>query len=180
MAKRVKPALNIPTVHNLNEADAMLARIKAWERELALLELRMKEEIDALKLKCAEQAEPILEYFEIMRQALTRFGEANKAELFIKKRSITLNFGIIGFRMTPPTPKPLKKITWEQVLGILKNSEDPELVACVRTKQEVDRMALRELSPEKLAQAGCRLEQVDEFFCDTRDEALAAAEGCAQ
>lgn len=78
MAKRVKPALNIPTVHNLNEADAMLARIKAWERELALLELRMKEEIDALKLKCAEQAEPILEDLEIMRQALTRFGEGEQ------------------------------------------------------------------------------------------------------
>lgn len=41
-------------------------------------------------------------------------------------------------------------------------------------------MALRELPPEKLAQAGCRLEQTDEFFCDTRDEALAGTEGGAQ
>lgn len=180
MAKRVKPVLNIPTVHNLNEADAMLARLKARERELALLELGLKEDIDALKLKCSEQAEAIREDIEIMRQSLTRFGEANKAELFSKKRSITLTFGVIGFRLTPPTPKPLKRTTWEQVLGILKSSDDPELSACVRTKQEVDKMALRELSPEKLALAGCRLAQEDEFFCDTRDEALAGAEGVVQ
>ena len=39
MAKRAKPVLNIPTVHNLNEADAMLARVKARERELLCLNL---------------------------------------------------------------------------------------------------------------------------------------------
>jgi len=174
MAKRVKPILNIPTVHDLNEADAFLAKIKARERELALLGIQLKEDIDALKLKCAEAAAPI------QHQALVRFGEANKEALFSKKRSLTLNFGVIGFRLTPPVPKPLKKITWEQVLGILKNSDDQDLVACVRIKQEVDKMALRELPPEKLAQAGCRLEQADEFFCDTRDEALARTEGGAQ
>lgn len=180
MAKRVKTVLNIPTVHNLNEADAMIARLKARERELAMLELGLKEDIDALKLKCSEQAEAIREDIEIMRQALTRFGEANKAELFSKKRSITLTFGVIGFRLTPPTPKPLSRTTWEQVLGILKSSDDPELAACVRTKQEVDKVALCGLSPAKLAQAGCRLVQEDKFFCDTRDEALAGAEGAAQ
>lgn len=180
MAKRVKPILNIPTVHDLNEADVFLAKIKARERELALLGIQLKEDIDALKLKCAEAAAPIQEELDILHQALVRFGEANKEALFSKKRSLTLNFGVIGFRLTPPVPKPLKKITWEQVLGILKNSDDQDLVACVRIKQEVDKMALRELPPEKLAQAGCRLEQADEFFCDTRDEALARTEGGAQ
>lgn len=180
MAKRTKPVLNIPTVHNLNEADAMLARYKSRERELALLELGLKEDIDALKLKCSEQAEAIREDLEIMRQALVRFGEANKAELFSKKRSITLTFGVIGFRLTPPVAKPLSRTTWEQVLGILQSSDAPELTACVRTKQEVDKVALCGLPPAKIAQAGCRLVQEDKFFCDTRDEVLAGTEGGAQ
>ena len=115
-----------------------------------------------------------------MRQALVRFGEANKAELFSKKRSITLTFGVIGFRLTPPVAKPLSRTTWEQVLGILQSSDDLELTACVRTKQEVDKVALCGLPPAKIAQAGCRLVQEDKFFCDTRDEVLAATEGGAQ
>ena len=48
MAKRVKPILNIPTVSSLEEADAMLARIAARKRELSLLELGLKEDVDAL------------------------------------------------------------------------------------------------------------------------------------
>ena len=59
MAKRVKPILNIPAVTTLEEADATLAQIAARKRELALIELGLKEDVDTLKLKCAEASEPI-------------------------------------------------------------------------------------------------------------------------
>lgn len=78
MAKRVKPILNIPTVHDLNEADAFLAKIKARERELALLGIQLKEDIDALKLKCAEAAAPIQEELDILHQALVRSAKRTR------------------------------------------------------------------------------------------------------
>lgn len=78
MAKRVKPTLNIPTVSSLEEADAMLARIAARKRELSLLELGLKEDVDALKLKCAEASEPIKQDIEVLEQALVRFGESKR------------------------------------------------------------------------------------------------------
>ena len=72
MAKRVKPVLNIPAVTTLEEADATLAQIAARKRELALLELGLKEDVDTLKLKCAETSEPIKQDIEVLEQALIR------------------------------------------------------------------------------------------------------------
>ena len=172
MAKRVKPILNIPTVSSLEEADAMLARIAARKRELSLLELGLKEDVDALKLKCAESSEPIKQDIEVLEQALVRFGESKKIELFAKRRSVSLNFGILGFRASSSV-KPMKKTTWEQVLGFLLDAKDKAFAACVRVKREVDREALRQLPQEKLAEAGCRLEQTDSFYYELTETELA-------
>lgn len=172
MAKRVKPVLNIPTVTTLEEADATLAHIAARKRELALLDLGLKEDVDALKLKCAEASEPIRQDIEILEQSLIRFGESQKTELFIKKRSRELTFGVIGFRASSAV-KPMKKTTWEQVLGLVRGAGMPE---CIRTKQEVDKEALRQLPPERLATVGCRLEQTDTFFYELNETELAGTE----
>ena len=174
MAKRVKPILNIPTVSSLEEADAMLARMAARKRELSLLELGLKEDVDALKLKCAEASEPIKQDIEVLEQALVRFGESKKTELFTRRRSVSLNFGILGFRATSSV-KPMKKTTWEQVLGFLTSAKDSALAACIRTKREVDREALRQLPQEKLAEVGCRLEQTDSFYYELAETELAGA-----
>ena len=129
MAKRVKPILNIPAVTTLEEADATLAQIAARKRELALIELGLKEDVDALKLKCAEASEPIKQDIEVLEQALIRFGESKKSELFVKKRSRELTFGIIGFRASSAV-KTMRKTTWEQVLGLIR---DAGMHKCIRT-----------------------------------------------
>lgn len=172
MTKRVKPVLNVPTVTTLEEADATLARIAARKRELALLDLGLKEDVDALKLKCAEACEPIKQDIQALEQSLMRFGESRKAELFMKKRSRDLTFGVIGFRASSAV-KPMKRTTWEQVLGFVR---DAGMSECIRTKQEVDKEALRQLPPEKLAAVGCRLEQTDGFFYELNETELAGAE----
>ncbi len=174
MAKRVKPTLNIPTVSSLEEADAMLARIAARKRELSLLELGLKEDVDTLKLKCAEASEPIKQDIEVLEQALVRFGESKKTELFSRRRSVSLNFGILGFRASSSV-KPMKRTTWEQVLGFLMDAKDKTFAACIRTKQEVDKEALRQLPQEKLAEVGCRLEQADAFYYELTETELAGA-----
>ena len=113
MTKRVKPTLNISAVTTLEEADATLAQIAARKRELALIELGLKEDVDALKLKCAEASEPIKQDIEVLEQALIRFGESKKSELFVKKRSRELTFGIIGFRASSAV-KTMRKTTWNR------------------------------------------------------------------
>lgn len=179
MAKRCKPVLNVPTVATLEEADSMLAKIAARKRELALLELGLKESVDLLKRECAESGEPIKQDIEIMEQALVRFGESKKTELFTKRKSIPLTFGVVGFRSSTSV-KPMKKTTWDQVLGFLKEASDTAFAACIRVKKEVDKDALRQLSPEKLAEVGCRMEQSDTFFYEISETELAQDAGAAK
>lgn len=169
---RVKPVMIVQSISTLDEADAVLARIAARKRELTLKEIALKEDVDALKLKCGQDCEPIKQDIEAMEQALIRFSESKKTEIFARKKSIALTFGTLGFRASTAV-KPMKKTTWEQVLGILKQTKDSALAACIRIKQEVDKDALRQLPPEKLAEAGCRLEDRDTFFYEIVETELA-------
>lgn len=168
MAKRVKPVLEIPTITTTEQADAVLMEIAERKRQMELINLDFKEQVDALKKTVAAACEPIIEEIAQREQALIRFGEARKNELFSKKRSLELNFGTIGFRQSTCL-KTLRKITWDQVLGLLKSSEDCDLTGCIRIKQEVDKDALKQLPPEKIAEAGCRLEQSDAFYYEINE-----------
>ena len=67
----------------------------------------------------------------------------------------------------------MRKTTWEQVLGLIRDAGMPE---CIRTKQEVDKEALRQLPLERLSAVGCRLEQSDLFFYELNETELAGVE----
>ena len=126
-----------------------------------------RQEGDGVKLSTGESLR-----FDDVDSSRVRFGESRKAELFMKKRSRDLTFGVIGFRASSAV-KPMKRMTWEQVLGFVR---DAGMIECIRTKQEVDKEALRQLPPEKLAAVGCRLEQTDGFFYELNETELAGAE----
>lgn len=160
MSKRIKPVLTVPAVHSLEAADATMAQIAAKKRELSLLELGLKEDVDRLKLACAESAEPIKQEITSLEQALTLFAETQRAELFTKRKSIALAFGTLGFQASTSL-KTIKKLTWDAVLGLLTANKLDEYV---RTKREVDKEALRTAPAEIQARAGCRLVQEDAFF----------------
>ncbi|WP_022655583.1 host-nuclease inhibitor Gam family protein [uncultured Desulfovibrio sp.] len=168
MTKRVKPVLQIPAINSLEEADAVLAEIAGRKRLIALHEIQLKEDVDRLKAKCAAQCEPLKQDIAQREQALVQFGIARKEELFRGKKSLSLNFGTIGFRASSAL-KTAKKLTWERVLGLIKEKGLP----CVRVKEEVDKEALRSLSAEKLAEVGCKLEQTDDFFYEINEAELA-------
>lgn len=165
MAKRTKPVLNVPTITNLEEADAMLARITARKRELTLIDLGLKEDVDRLKTQAAAQCEPVKEDIGNMEQAITRFCMVNREEMFTKKKSVDLTFGTIGFRSSS-TLKTMKKITWDMVLGML---ESANRTGCIRLKKEVDKEAMRKLPLDELSKFGCKLEQEDAFFYETNE-----------
>lgn len=167
MGKRVKPALQISAINSLDEADAVLAEIAGRKRQIVLFEIRLKEEVDKLKAECAANCEPIKQGIAEREQALIQFGISRREELFRGRKSLNLNFGTIGFRASS-TLKTVKKLTWERVLGLIKEKGLP----CVRVKEEVDKEALRALAPEKLADVGCKLEQTDDFFYELSETEL--------
>ena len=170
MASRVKVAISLPTVNTLEEADVMLSEIAARKRNIELIKAGLNEGVDALKVKAAAEIAPLSQEVEVLEQALARFGEANKDTLFAKLKSRALAFGEIGFRASTKAVLLNRKWTWERVLGALKE----KALGCIRTKEEVDKEALRGLKPEDLEAVGVKLQKDDGFYYELKEETVGA------
>ena len=168
MTKRVKPVPSIPTVSTIEEADATLAEIAARKRQISLQEISLKEDVDRLKAACAARCEPLKRDIEAREQALVQFALARREEIFRNRKSRELTFGTIGFRVSSSL-KTIKKMTWERVLGVLK---ERGMTNCSRIREEVDKEALRTLGPNTLADVGCKLTQEDAFFYELNEAEL--------
>lgn len=62
------------------------------------MELSAAEEIDRVKLHAATETEPYRQEIAGMEQALIKYAEYHKPDLFAKKKSLELCFGVIGYR----------------------------------------------------------------------------------
>lgn len=162
MTKRIKPVLESPAITSLEEADSALAKISAVKRQIALVNLGLAEDIDALKLKAAMEIEPFNAEIEALGRELAKFALKNKAELFVRKKSLELTFGVIGFRQSTRLAT-VGKATFKQVLEKL---QDRELDKYIRTKHEVDKEALKGAPEDLLKTLGCKLKIEDEFYCE--------------
>ena len=168
---RIKPDAVVPAVKNLEEADSVLARIAALKRNLSLIEAAMNDEIDSAKRRASEEAEPYTAEIFTLEQALSRFAAYNKAEMFTKRKSLDLTFGVLGFRASSKL-RLLPKHTWDSVLQALHDDGRTDLI---RVKEEPDKEALKSRTPEYLKALGCRIIQEDIFFYELAEQALSPA-----
>lgn len=169
--KRVKPVLQVPVIKSTDEADAVLAEISAHRRKIELYEIGLRESVDALKTECTDKCEAHKQAIGAREQALMQFALARREDVFKGKKSVALTFGSFGFR-TSSTLKTLRKFTWERVLNLVKERELP----CVRTKEDLDKEALRGLDAETIAAVGCKVEVEDTFFYELADTELASGQ----
>ena len=169
MAKRVKPVIQVPVISSVEDADAVLAEIAARKRQIELHEISLREGVDALKAECTAKCEPHKIDITAREQALVQFALSRRDEIFKTRKSVDLTFGTFGFRASSAI-KTLRRVTWEQVLNLVKERGLP----CVRTKEDVDKEALRGLDPETLSGLGCKLVQEDTFFYELAETDLAS------
>ena len=171
--KRIKPGPDLPAIRSLEEADSALARIAGLSRHVALINLGLNESIAGLKLKAAAEAEPLTAEIEGLAQSLALFATQNKAELFSRRKSIALTFGVIGFRQATRLVT-VGKATFKRVLQQLL---DRALDQYIRTKPELDKEALKGAGPELLKALGCKVLVEDEFFCEPAEDDVAGTAG---
>jgi phage host-nuclease inhibitor protein Gam len=170
MTKRIKPAVDAPTIKSLEDADSALAEIAAMKRQIGLVEAAMNERIDRCKAEAAKDAEPYRLHLATLEHSLLRFADYNRVELFSSRKSVALTFGTIGYRASTKI-KLLAKMTWERVLQELR---DNGLRMCIRVKEEPDKEALKGLGEDILRSLGCKIVQEDVFFYETEEQDLAA------
>lgn len=164
--KRAKPELviAIPTV---DEADNALAEIAGINRELAMIEVRMNETVDAAKGKAKSQAEPLAERKVKLEAGLQAFAEVNKASYFSdRKKTLDLTHGFMGYRLST-----VISIVKDKTLALLKQFKYTD---AIRTKESVDKDVLGTWPAAKLAQVKAKKESEDVFWYEIKQEEVKA------
>lgn len=164
-SKRVKPVLQAPSITTTEQADQALAEIAAARREITRMELVYKEETANLKAQLAEDCEPLRQKVASLEQGLLLFATAQRETLFARRKSLALTFGTIGFRAASALATLKKSITWGAVLEKVKELG----LEAIRVKEELDKEALKAMSPEKIASVGCKIVQSDDFFYEVNE-----------
>ncbi|GAA5784664.1 host-nuclease inhibitor Gam family protein [Chitiniphilus shinanonensis] len=158
-----------PTVQlqSWDEVDGALAKIGEINRKLARLEARTNEHIDRIKADAVVVADPLLAQRATLELAMKAFAEANRAE-FASSKTKVLTFGEVSFRLST-------KVQIKRIGDTLQALHDLQLTHCIRTKEEIDKDALKKLDSATLVNIGASLKTENTFGYEVRAEDLVEA-----
>lgn len=151
------------------DVDNVLRKIGEIDRDLLLSHAATDEAIDHIKQSHKQRCEPLHAIKADLERQLKEFAESRRVD-FAQVRSRELTFGSIGFRVS-------KSVQIKNAGDTLQALIDLGLVQCIRTKQECDKDAMRELSTETLASVGAALKVSDAFGYEIKREAIPAPVG---
>lgn len=156
---RVKPKTMQPirTVEEANDAMKEYGELKRITQDI---ESRLNDDIAALKAEAAEEAAQHNTRMAALENGLTAFSEAHKTDIFKDKRSLTLDYGTLGYRKSTELGT-IKGSTWKTVLGKLKELAFKE---AIRIKEEPDKEIIGQWPEERLALIGCERKEKDTFW----------------
>lgn len=159
--------------------------VEAAVRELCLASVRLDERLALLNLELAAARERHEADLSALTQTVDEQTDLVRAwadahpEEFATRKSLVMVHGTLGYRTGTPALKPVKGVTWDRVLALLKMN----LPHYIRIKEDVDREAIladREtLGAENLKTLGLRVEQQERFFVEPNKEAAKTAGGAA-
>jgi phage host-nuclease inhibitor protein Gam len=154
------------TLVNVSLADAQTAAHEYAKTMLQKEKLTavMNEKLQALREKYEPEITTLETELEQPAEVLKTFALENKSKW--EAKSLELASCTIGFRTNPPSVAKSKKVTWDYLVSILKNSK--LLKPFVRTKEEIDKAAILKTEDTKvlakLAEVGIEIEQTENFY----------------
>ncbi len=146
-------------VENWDQADEALHRMGEIDIELSDINGELTLQINKLKEEAKLAAAGIESERKYLEEQVTHFCESQKAE-FTKKRSRTLNYGLIGFRISTSVPIPRDKSKLADLIAALKRLR---LDACIKVEEKVDRDQITSLDDGTIAKLGLKKNTKDSF-----------------
>lgn len=143
------------------KADALSAKITA---DIELQCAKIREKFASRLAELEEQKEQAFD-------TLQSFAMENQDELFVKRKSLEMAHGVIGFRTGTPKLKTLKGFTWASALQLVKEF----LPGYLRQTEEIAKDKLLadrdvEQMPEKMCKCGIHVVQDETFFVEPKKE----------
>lgn len=153
-----RTSLKEPQLKSWEAVNQTLASIAELNREIELEQSACNEKVDQLKTVSKEKIKPLLDRVKANELKLKEFCEARKSE-FTQIKTKKLTHGSVGYRLSTTVSIPDPVFTC-QVLKQL------ELEHCTRTKTEPDKEAIKQLSPEQIAEIGASVNTRNTFGYD--------------
>ena len=161
-SKRVKPQ-GVQVVTTLEDVDQVLLQIAQLRLQLKRIDADAEEEINKIKELAHRQAEPIKARIAALESSITVFAEVNKDQLFDKKKSIELNFGLIGYRKS--TKIRVKKTTLEKLKAM-------GLMDAIIIKETPNKEVLATYPDDTLKKVDARRVVEENFWYEVKEEAI--------
>lgn len=157
-------------VSDQQQAEGVLAEIASIDRKLVQVQVTMNEELDAAKQKAAEAKAPLESRRKELEAALKKWAMMNKGVLFVKRRSLDLAFGSLGFQAG----------TRIQQMDGVSPDESLEKVRQygfkdgIRVTEELNKEAMESWTDDRLALVGLVRRNFDTYWCKVNQEKLAS------
>ncbi len=158
---RLKP--KIEKIYSIEEANDILKEVGLLQIELDEIDAEAQRGIIAIREKALLRGESIRGRIEELSNLIGNFAQYNKEGLFSDKKSITLTFGVFGFRKS--TSIHVKKSTLE----LLKKFKMDRFI---RVKEEPNKDLMAELSDIDLAKVDAHRKNKDDFFLEANREEI--------
>jgi phage host-nuclease inhibitor protein Gam len=149
-------------IKNLDEANQALAEIGGLQFKLKVIDGKASEKIGKIKEQAAKDGEESRNRIQELDSALALYAEYNKTDLFKEKKTVTLSYGNIGFRLS--TKVSISTKTTLELLKKLFGSKG------IRIKEEVDKEELKTWDDSQLAQVDAAKVEKDTFFYEVNEE----------
>lgn len=149
------------------EADVALREIAETENLIAARERQINERINALKARLVEDVGPAKKILKRLVRALEKWAgkEIPASDSKEGPRGVTLNFGRLWFRWTPPA---IKFSAEEET--VIARLEARGLNSCVRVEKSVNKEVLETLDDETLKAVGAYRDQEEKFYYEVKRE----------
>ncbi|MDR1656154.1 MAG: host-nuclease inhibitor Gam family protein [Deltaproteobacteria bacterium] len=153
-------------IENLNEADAVLARMAEAQREIALVENALNEQIDRLKSEAQQRTIDHRNILTMEELRLKAYSKDNRKE-FKGLQSLDLAHGTLGFRRSTALSLAAKGDTWEEIIARLEEGGHDEVI---RRTKEADKDALKKWPEDRLQSFGLKLKETEKFVVEVKQE----------
>lgn len=133
-------------------------------------EAQLNKDIELLREGCDQKVCEPLKKITALEADIELFCQEHKNEFNSKKKSIKLMHGMVGFRNVKPKVSLLsKKFKWEYAVDGLKKLFGKKYLRSVPEINKtliLENYSCKKISDEKLAEAGLRIEQGENFYYD--------------
>jgi phage host-nuclease inhibitor protein Gam len=170
MAKKRVVKEGIP-IDTWEDADMALCEIATMKAVIDERTAHYNEEEQQQRAVLTAELQPLQEKVSKYEIGLQEFAVSHRDEFLKQKKSMKLNHGTLSFRISPPSLKTIKGVTWDAALGFIRAVKS--MREYIRTKEEIKKdeilaaVSAQMLDEKDLLTVGLRVDQSEEFYYET-------------